>query len=948
MNEACQKLMRDRAVVFKLLAAIYRDEVPEDLIKKMQAREFATRLESASGEGLSAGGAAGIKRLVDLLSKTDGAAVFKDACYDYAELFLNAGVAPVFIYESVYAKGEPVVMQEPVFRIRKCFREAGVHKAEDYRDLDDHIAVEFEFIGWLSEKIAGGQSGLLKLMVDFEREHLTWVAGFCEDLAKYAQSNFYKAMAEITAAVVSGDQEILDALEKETLPAQQFVKALSHLADAARVLELGDGYVTIKEGIKEPLPVRQVKTHCYLCGALCGMVATVDDGILTKVEGLPGDPKSDGVICTKGVANPSHCYSAYRLKCPLIKENGRFRKATWDEALDRVGKELMSREPSVVGFLRGNDYNNWLTEAVFKAYGAPSTTHRPMCDNAIRMANEHNLNDKRPWIDYKASDYIIHWGYNHRMTAYGRRQVTYFKDAMRKGAKLVDIDVRRSETARFATEWIAPRPGTDPAMAMAMCYVIVKEGLYNKEFVQNWTYGFEDFKKRLLGEEDGVVRTPEWAEKISGVPAGTIERIAREFAAAEHPATICWTGVSQSINGFYGTQAVHALNGLVGSFDAPGGPCLPFKRKLKSAWGDHPKPPAQKPPKLDKLKMWEGWAPSYFPRDVDQGKIKALVCYWGSPVLSWTNQQAAIDAIKKLEFVVTIDAFMNNTATLSDVVIPSVSSLEMDSLRADWMYEAFLSSFQRAIDPLYDCRPEWWIFIELAKRLGLGEYFPWTDIEEALRNMLKGTPWDYDELKDKGFIITDNAEYFKYRKWGSFNTPTGYGSSGKTITGKYNFKNPIAEQKGIDPLPDYKDPRDEYPELVPDEKYPLILVNFRLFSHEHSSTMNNTSLMNQVREVALWINSEDAAQRGIGDGDKVSVESPWGKVTLGAFVTKKIRAGVVGAPGGFGHWRGMEADPRFVKSQWVNTAGSLLPPNKPDKYGGNPLLKYIKVDVCKL
>ena len=932
MDQAFLDFMRDRATVFKFLSAIYRDEIPKELLSKMKDEKFLAAISKVSGG----------EKLAEVMKNADVDELFKELRYEYADIFLNAGVTPVFPYESVYVTGEPVVMQEPVFKVRKFFREAGVHKSEEYPDLDDHIAVELEFMAYLCEKEK------VELQANFVAEHFKWMKDFCDNLKKYSQADFYKAVAELTESIVSMEEKIVDDIKNSKLPEASIVDTIKAFAEAVKVLELGDEYVTIKEGAKPEEPEKVINTHCYLCGGMCGLRVTVKDGIMVKVSGLPGDPKGGGIICPKGASNIQHTYSAYRLKWPLIREGDRFRKATWEEALDKTVELLKSIEPSKVGFLRGNNFNTWLTQAVFKAYGAHITTHRPMCDNSIRMANEHNLNDKRPWIDYRESDYIILWGVNETCTSYGRRKVKFFQDALKRGAKLVVFDTRKSEVAELADEWIAPKPGTDGAIAMAMCYVIVKNELYNKEFVENWTYGFEDFKKRLLGEEDGVPRTPEWAEKISGVPASTIERIAIEFATAEHPATICWAGIAQTPGGFYATQAIMALNALMGTFDAPGGPSLPFKRKLKSAWTeDMEKPPNNAPKeKLDKVKMWAGWVPAYFPRDVKEGKLQALVCYWGSPTLSWTNQEAAIEAIKKLKFVITMDAFMNNVATMSDVVLPCVSSLEMDWITPDWLYDAFISSFRRAIEPLYNCKPDWWIFIEIAKRLGYGKYFPWEDIEDALRNMLKGTPWSYEELREKGYIITDKHEYYKYKKWGSLNPPEGYKSSGKTKTGKYNFKNPVAEEKGIDPLPDYKPIEEEYPELVPDEKYPLIAQNFRLLQHEHSSTQNNPYLMKLRGTTPLWINPIDAKARGIKSGDKVIVESPWGKVEMTALVTWKIRQGVVGAPGGFGHWRGLEADPRFPQYGGVNIGG-LMPPDYPDKYGGNPLLKYIKVQVKK-
>ena len=139
-----------------------------------------------------------------------------------------------------------------------------------------------------------------------------------------------------------------------------------------------------------------------------------------------------------------------------------------------------------------------------------------MCDNANRMSNEHNLNDKRPWINYQESDYILHFGMNELATSYGQRKSAELKAALKQGAKLVVLDPRRSETACEASEWIPIKPSTDAAVALAMCQVIIKNDLYDKEFVSNWTYGFDAFKRRLLGEEDGVVRSPAWAAGISG------------------------------------------------------------------------------------------------------------------------------------------------------------------------------------------------------------------------------------------------------------------------------------------------------------------------------------------------------------------------------------------------------------------------------------------------
>ncbi|MBW1817659.1 MAG: molybdopterin-dependent oxidoreductase [Deltaproteobacteria bacterium] len=947
---AHRTLASDRAKIYKLLSFIYHDEVQPGFAAKMASPDFQQALECFLAESPLNDLNAGLLKMAEYFKGQDPAETHKALQYEYADSFLNAGANPVFPYESVYVSREPVVMGGPVFEVRTAYRKAGVHKSDAFKDLDDHIAVELEFLRHLLEQIAWDPDGAAdkrKEHIAFLRDHLMgWGIEFCAVLSSSAVSSFYKGLAEFTMAFLFNERMLALGEQAGKEPDVALARCFEQLAALVDKLDLPEGYLTLSEGLKEAKKEKEIPTHCYICGALCGQTAKVKDNVIVSLKGLPGDPKGAGRLCPKGAAAVSQVYSAYRLKTPLIKENGRFRKASWDEALDLAAGRLADLDPSKVGYMRGNDWNNWLHEALFDYYGAVKTTHRPMCDNANRIANEHNLNDKRPWIHYGDSDYIILFGNNDLATSYGQRKTAMLRAALDRGAKLVVFDPRRSETAAAATEWVPLKPGTDGAVAMAMCYVIVTRRLYNEQFVENWTHGFEDFRRRLLGEEDGAARTPEWAEDVSGVPARTIERLAEELAVAENKGVMSWTGVAQTPNGMYGTQALQALNGLLGTFDAPGGPSLPFKRKLGSAWGEGQiKPPGNAPKeKLNKLGMWSGWAPAHFPADVAAGKIVAVVNYFGDPVLSWGNQEATAGAFESLDFSVSIDAFMGNTALLSQVVLPDATYLEQGQIKADWLYDACISCWQEVVPPLYDSRASWDIFMELAKRMNMAEYFPWADLEEAQRNQLKGTPWSLDELKEKGFIITDEHEFLKYEKWGGFNPPEGYGSSGKTKTGKYNFKNPVAEEKGLDPLPDYKPPDAD---LAPDEAYPLIFGNFRLFEHEHSSTFSNVQLMKLAGKNPLWINPVDAAQRDIHDGDSVTVRSPWGALVLPVRVTWHVCRGAVASAGGFGHKRGMEGDPKYPQFGGVNTPGCLIPPNVSEPMGGTSLLKYVKVQVQK-
>ncbi|MGB5685734.1 MAG: molybdopterin-dependent oxidoreductase, partial [Candidatus Electrothrix sp.] len=644
-------------------------------------------------------------------------------------------------------------------------------------------------------------------------------------------------------------------------------------------------------------------------------------------------------------------YSAYRLKTPLIRENGRFRKASWDEALDLTASRLKSFDPKTVGFHQGNDFNSWCHDAVMATYGTPNkTTHRQMCDNPNRMANEHCGNDKRPWIDYAHSEFILFFGINELVTSVGQRKLNLMKQAIKRGAKLVMVDPRQSETAEAATEWISIIPGTDGAMALAMAYVLVTENLYDKAFVEEWCYGFSAFKRRLLGEEDGILRTPFWAEAICGVPAPTIERLAREFAAAAPAAAaLSWTGVAQVPNAMHATQAIQALNALVGSFDAPGGPSLIGKRKLASAWGDdQPKPPDNREEfKLNSSKLWKGWIPAYFEEDVQAGRLKAMLCYFGNPVMSAASEPSTHRALSQLEFSCAIDCFMSNTTELCDVILPDCTYLEQSRVISDWMYESFISLGRKAIAPMYDTRSVVAIFTGLAERLGYGEYFPWRTEEEYMKNQLHGQGISLEQLYDTGFFVTDSQQFYKYRDWGSFNPPAGYGSSGNTVTGKYNFINPAAKKAGLNAIPDYIPPYADWPELQPDRNYPMIIGYFRVTEHEHCSTFWNSTLMKKCGSNPVWVNYLDAKQHNIADGDEVLIASPWGEAKATAKVTWGIRQGVLATAGGFGGKYGMEGDPKYPQVGGFNT-NVLLPPNLACTWSGTPPLKYIKTRIEKI
>ncbi|MCI5166425.1 MAG: molybdopterin oxidoreductase, partial [Candidatus Electrothrix sp. GM3_4] len=819
-----------KATVYRFLSLLYQDEITLTFIEEMRVHPFIDQLTESATSCSSPRFRSGLTKITTALSGNSTQEIYNELRYEYAELFLNAGKNPVFPYASCHVSGEPLVMQKPVFAVRQAYYDGGMHKNPTYPDLDDHIAVELEFMASLA-----AQQGTEKQQRAFLVQHLGWSDAFCTMLRSAAQTDFYQGLADLTQAVIGAEAGAGTETETETGTGRDKTLSktdLEQLANTLVLLDLNKQLKTLSQGAIPQEAGCSIKTHCSICGGLCGQEITVQDKIITGCKGLAGDPKGGGRLCIKGANAHKNTYSAYRLKTPLIRENGRFRKASWNEALGLTASRLKSFDPKSVGFHQGNDFNSWCHEAVMSAYGTPNKiTHRQMCDNPNRMANEHCSNDKRPWIDYAHSEFILFFGINELVTSTGQRKLNLFKQAIKRGTKLVMVDPRRSETAEAATEWISIIPGTDGAMALAMAYVLVTENLYDKAFVEEWCYGFAAFKRRLLGKEDGILRTPFWAEDICGVPAATLERLAREFAAASPAAAaISWTGVAQVPNAMHATQAIQALNALVGSFDAPGGPSLISKRKISSAWtGDQAKPPNNKEKfQLNSSKLWKGWIPAYFEEDVQAGRLKAMLCYFGNPVMSSTSESSTHRAMSHLEFSCVIDCFMSNTTELCDVILPDCTYLEQSRVISDWMYEAFISLGRKAIAPMYDSRSVVAIFTALAERLGYGEYFPWKTEEEYMKNQLRGQGVSLERLYETGFFVTDAQQFYKYRDWGSFNPPAGYGSSGNTVTGKYNFINPAAEKAGLNALPDYIPPYADWPQLKPDHKYPMIIGYFRV------------------------------------------------------------------------------------------------------------------------
>ena len=526
---------------------------------------------------------------------------------------------------------------------------------------------------------------------------------------------------------------------------------------------------------------KKVPGMCQLCSTICGIVGHVKDGRIIKIEGNPNDPNSRGRLCARGQAGLNHQYHPERLLYPLKRVGkrgeGKWKRLTWDEALDEISAKLKeirdSGKPENFAFHQGRQRSKDALKRFLNAFGTKTQlSHRSLCSGNRRAANLAYLWES-DWDlnDVEHSKYILNFGSNAFEAHQGhipfanRIQNGRFKN----GAKMVTFDVRLSNTAGASDEWFAPFPGTDGAVALAMCNTILTEGVYDESFINGWTTSSIDELKEHLKES-----TPEWAEKISGVPAADIKRIALEFAAAAPAATtMCNRGSSAHLNGFYNDRAIHLLNGLVGSVGKKGGWCWSPWGGLDPVVKTPPMPPAAKtwsvledPPEYPLANVWRRMRVGeiiYLYLLQRRTKIDAYMTYNLDAPLTWPEESLTKDVMANEELIpyhICINPFYNETAHYADIVLPWTTYMERWDLdaRASYNLRPYVGLRMPMVEPLGEARDVRWIFPEIAKRIGGGMEQWYTDSQEEYMEKWASTVPEnpetgksgLDRLKDEG------------------------------------------------------------------------------------------------------------------------------------------------------------------------------------------------------
>ncbi len=646
------------------------------------------------------------------------------------------------------------------------------------------------------------------------------------------------------------------------------------------------------------------RSACRMCHGGCGVLVHVKDDRVVKVVGDPASPLNKGRMCIKGLSSVEHLYNPLRLRYPLKRagrrREGKWQRISWDDALDTIAERIRTFR----------DESGIESVAIGQGTGRHHVTHTIRFADALGTPNWCEPGGAQCFIprisagimaygDFPIVDYygdskpacLLVWGHNPLVSGPDGEIQFLVRDCLAKGAKMIVVDPRRTETARKADMWLQVRPGTDDALALAFINVLIAEELCDRPFVEQWTLGFADLAQRVRGN------TPEWAERITCVPAGLIRKAARLFASLS-PAAVEWgVGLEHSSNCLQAVRAVSLLPALRGNVDVPGGWIVGNHAMLRTP--SRPLPQAQAKLRLgaDHFKalagpmavMPEAHGPSVFTamRTGKPYRVRAFLIFGNNALVSYADSRLVYESLMKLDFLSVMDIYMTPTAELADIVLPAATWLEVDSpVGIPLIAEPFVLVQQRVVS-FHEARQDEEVFIDICGRLGLPEGNG--TIEDIYDDQLTPAGISFEELRHRGSLSVP-IRYRKYLESG-FATPSG----------KIELRSSRLEAQGYDPLPFYREPP-ESPMSTPEvaEEYPYILItggrSQEFFLSEYRQI---APLRRRHPEPIVQLHPATAAKHGIQDGQWISIETKRGRISQKAKLTDGIDPKVINVEQGW-------------------------------------------------
>ncbi len=689
--------------------------------------------------------------------------------------------------------------------------------------------------------------------------------------------------------------------------------------------------------VEKPHPV--IQSSYSDCGNKCRIRTTVQEGCIISID---PDKSSEKYFsyCPRGAAYRKTFLSSRRLRYPMERVGrrleGKFRRISWQEAEEKVaaiireshregvGSRYVIGGSGVLAVLSGGDLTRRLLSVdggQLSHYGSYSfgaaITVLPRMFGQTLIGNHESeiLNSKM----------LLLWGNNLLTTHFGSEQKRLLMEAKQKKIPMVVIDPRLSNTAMvLGAEWIPIRPGTDAALAAAMAYVIVEEGLCDRDFINRYCLGFdggnmpsgipqcESYLAYLEGEKDGVKKTPHWASGITGIPADTITSLALRYARARYACIMPGLGPQRTLAGEQNYRAIMMLPALVGSYGKAGGGVV--------AWA---RPTGGRPTFPNVVNPYPYSIPQFFwQRAIDAPenltpelglkggeRLETPVRYIFSIASGrMMNQHSDLNYTRrllleegKIKAVVLTDLFMTPTAKAADLILPSASFFETENINTPWSDEDYALYNHKAIEPIFSCRFELDWLKDVSRILGIDREFlnGNSTQEEWLRSIWnefrKGREElpTFEDFRKNGLALIENPNPHI-----TFSRSLGSERPFRTESGRIEilFKEYIGNST-LPSLPCYV-PTEEGYEASREGAYPLQLLAFHSKRLCHSIHDQNR-LLEELEGPSVWISKEDAKARGIENGETVEVFNDRGVSRLRAFVTDRIMKGVIAMQEGY-------------------------------------------------
>ena len=648
-----------------------------------------------------------------------------------------------------------------------------------------------------------------------------------------------------------------------------------------------------------------VNTVSTLCRGGCGVTVRKVGERAVKIEGREDYPTNQGGICNLCASGLQMLYGPTRIPCPMkrVGERGanQWARISWEEAISMVAEQLgeirQAGQPETVACLSSRKYGSMpgLLKRFMTAYGSPNFMTTPSMMDAYEMTLKrmHGV-EGRVGFDLENADFVLSFG-SGMIEGWGNtvhmiRINSHWKDTQ---AVIKQIEPRLSNTAAKADQWIPITPGTEGILTLGIAYVIIKESLYDYDFVNNFSAGFEEFRNVVLsGYSPGNV------SKQTGVDQSTIVTLAREFARARRPIAICGRGQGTVPGGIGEYVAVHALNALVGNINRPGG-VWAMPRPEMDGWPE-PILDASAETGLVKPRLDGAGTASFpfaeqlfnrVPGALMAGRpypCKALLVYDANPLFSMPGVETVREALQQIPFIVSFASHMDETAMMADVILPNLTHLERweDVAVTDGFHRPMFGLVKPVVAPQTDTMHTGDAFLQLAAALGgsLAASLPWDDYATCLQEGLSSLWTDLDE---QGYWIDEGYQ------------PDTWSFAFPTATGKFDFAAAGGNLKAlfVPSQPDGDDGSYNL-ELIPYDS--VRIANGPVGSPPFLIKIVSDQVL-QGKTLLVEVNPETAHAAGFGEGDRAVLKTPLGSATVRVHLTEGLMPGLVAIPRGLGH-----------------------------------------------